>query len=274
MNILVTGNTGFVGSHLVKKLAELNHEVAGFSLDKGKDVRNYPEIENSIKGKDAVIHLAAQTDVRKSFEAPKLDYEVNYQGTKNVVKACEKSGARLIFTSTAAIYGNPIDIPTREDSPKLPISFYGLHKLLAEKECERINSFIVRLFNAYGPGGHGAINKFAELIKNDKEIVLFNDGSHTRDYVYINDIVSALILGLKSKPGVYNIASGKETSLKEVIDAISKELNKKPRIKYNILKEGDAPRSVADISKAKKEIGWQPEISLKEGIKEVCPLNE
>jgi len=273
MKVLVTGDTGFVGTHLVKKLIELNHEVTGFSPDKGKDIRNYAEIEKSVKGKDVVIHLAAQTDVRKSFENPKLDYEVNYQGTKNVVKACEKFGTRLIFTSSAAVYGNSRDIPTHEDSPKLPVSFYGLHKLFAEKECERINPFIIRPFNIYGPGGHGAINKFTELIKNDKEIVLFNDGSHTRDYIYINDIVSALILGLKSKPGVYNIASGKETSLKEVIDAISKELDKKPRIRYNIQKEGDAPRSVADITKAEKELKWCPKTQLKEGIKKICSPN-
>lgn len=273
MKILVTGDTGFVGKHLVKRLRELNHEVVGFSLDKGKDVRNYSEIEKSIKNKDAVIHLAAQTDVRKSFEDPKLDYEVNYQGTKNIVKACERFGTRLVFTSSAAVYGNSIDIPTREDSPKLPVSFYGLHKLLAEKECEHTNSFIVRPFNIYGQGGHGAINKFTELIKNDKEMVLFNDGSHTRDYVYIDDVILAFIVGLKSKPGTYNIASGKETSLKTVIDAISKELNKKPRIKYNILKEGDAPRSIADITKASKELKWQPKIQLNEGIKKICSLN-
>jgi UDP-glucose 4-epimerase len=268
MKILVTGNSGFVGQHLAKRLAELSHEVKGFSLDKGSDICDYASVEKSIKGMDAVIHLAAQTDVRKSFENPKLDYEVNYEGTRNVVRACGKLGAHMVFTSSAAIYGNSIDIPTREDSPKLPVSFYGLHKLLAEKECERINAFIIRPFNIYGPNGHGAINKFIDRIRLGEEITLFNDGSHTRDYVHVDDVVSALILGLKTS-GTYNIASGKETNLKEVIDTISKELGKKPKIKYKILKEGDAARSIADIYKAKKELGWQPKISLEDGINRI-----
>jgi nucleoside-diphosphate-sugar epimerase len=265
MKILVTGNSGFVGQHLVKRLVELGHDVRGFSLDKGNDIRDYPSLEKAIKEIGVVIHLAAQTDVRKSFENPKLDYEVNYEGTRNVARACGKLGVHMIFTSSAAIYGNSIDIPTREDSPKLPVSFYGLHKLLAEKECERINAFIIRPFNIYGPNGHGAINKFIDSIQKGEEITLFNDGSHTRDYVHVDDIVSALILGLKSK-GTYNIASGKETSLKDLIDTISNEVGKKPKIKYKILKEGDAARSIADISKSKRELGWQPKISLAEGI--------
>ncbi len=268
MKILVTGDSGFVGQHLVKRLKDLNYDVIGFSIDKGEDIRNYQKIEKAINGMDAVIHLAAQTDVRKSFENPKIDYEVNYEGTRNVVKACNKSGTHMVFTSSAAIYGNSIDIPTREDSPKLPVSFYGLHKLLAEKECERINAFIIRPFNIYGPNGHGAVNKFTDKIKSGEEIVLFNDGSHTRDYVQVDDVVSALVLGLKHT-GTYNIASGKETSLNDLIGTISKELGKKPKIKYNILKEGDAVRSIADISKAKKELGWQPKVSLEEGIKRV-----
>lgn len=272
MKILVTGDSGFVGTHLARKLLELNHEVKGFSADRGEDIRDYPNLEKAIKKMDAVIHLGAQTDVRKSFEDPKLDYEVNYEGTRNVVKVCKKTGAKLIFTSSAAIYGNSLEIPTKEGSPKLPVSFYGLHKLLAEKECERINAFIIRPFNIYGPNGHGAINKFIELMKFDKEITLFNDGSHTRDYVHVEDVISALITGLKSKPGTYNIASGKETSINEIMNIISKELAKKPKIKYKILKEGDTSRSVADITKAKKELMWYPKITLETGIKKIINM--
>ena len=268
MKILLTGDSGFIGTHLLKKLKELKHEVRGFSIDRGEDIFDCMKLEKTIKGNDAVIHLAAQVDVRKSFENPKLDYQINYEGTRNVVKACEKHGVHMVFTSSAAIYGNSIDIPTREDSPKLPVSFYGLHKLLAEKECERISAFIIRPFNIYGSNGHGAVNKFIELIRAGEEITLFNDGSHTRDYVHVDDVVSALILGLKSK-GTYNIASGKETSLNELIGIISKHLGKKPKIKYNILKEGDAKRSIADISKARKELGWQPKISFQEGIRKL-----
>ncbi|MEM7819950.1 MAG: NAD-dependent epimerase/dehydratase family protein [Candidatus Aenigmatarchaeota archaeon] len=268
MKILVTGDSGFVGTHIVKRLLELKHDVKGFSINRGEDIRDFKILDKAVKGKDVVIHLAAQTDVRKSFENPKLDYEINYEGTKNVVKACEKHGAHLIFTSSAAVYGNSIEIPTKEDSPKLPVSFYGLHKLLAEKECERIDAFIIRPFNIYGPRGHSVINNLINNIKSEREIVLFNDGSHTRDYVHINDVVSALIIGLKSK-GIYNIASGKETSLRELIEIISKQIGKKPKIKYKILKEGDAERSVADISKAKRELGWKPKIELKDGIKNI-----
>ena len=267
MKILVTGDSGFVGTHLARKLLELNHEVKGFSADRGEDIRDYPNLEKAIKKMDAVIHLGAQTDVRKSFEDPKLDYEVNYEGTRNVVKVCKKTGAKLIFTSSAAIYGNSLEIPTKEGSPKLPVSFYGLHKLLAEKECERINAFIIRPFNIYGPNGHGVVNKFIELIKSGNEVTLFNDGTHTRDYIYVDDVISSLILGLKAKPGTFNIASGRETSLNQVIKIISKELGKPPKIKYSILKEGDATRSIADISRAKKELGWLPKTRLEVGIK-------
>jgi UDP-glucose 4-epimerase len=265
MDILVTGHDGFIGSYLVNELEKLGHSVRGLSAKSG-DVRNKTDVDKSVREVQFIFHLAAQTSVPKSFENPQHDYEVNFLGTKNIIEACRKFGSKLVFVSSAAVYGNPAEIPLREDSPKLPESFYGLHKYLAESLCDE-GAFIIRPANVYGLKGNSVINTFTRNVLQKKPVTFFNDGSHTRDYVHVSDVVKALLLGLKHR-GIFNIGSGAETSLDQVTGIIEKETGLKAEREFKKT-ENDVKRSCLDISKARKELGWKPAVSLPEGIKEI-----
>jgi UDP-glucose 4-epimerase len=265
MDVLVTGHDGFIGSYLTKELEKLGHDVRGLSLRNG-DIRNKAGVEKSARGAQLVYHLAAQTSVTKSFSDPHYDYEVNFIGTKNVIESCRKSGSKLVFVSSAAVYGNPAEIPLKEDSPKLPESFYGLHKYLAESLCDE-GAFIIRPANVYGVKGNSVINTFIRQILQKKPITFFNDGSHTRDYIHVSDVVRALLLGMKHK-GIINIGSGVEVPLSQIAAMIERETGLKAEKEFKSA-ENDVKRSCLGISKARKELGWKPETSLLSGIKEI-----
>lgn len=286
MNILVTGGVGFIGSYLVERLIKDGHSVVILDdLSNGKkervnkdakfvlgDVRKKEDVNKAIEeigSCDVIFHLAARPDVQSSIIDPETDYSISVDGTKNIVDVCENNRARLIFTSSAAVYGDvrPERLPIREDEKKNPISPYGKNKLRAENTCKGLHDFfIARPFNVYGPKGIGVVNKFCMLIKQGKELPMFNDGTNTRDYVHVNDVVDALLLGLKYN-GIYNIGSGKETSLNEIIEIISRLAKKNVRKKF-LPPVNEIKRSVADITKIKK-IGWKPKISLENGIKSI-----
>jgi len=277
MKILVTGGCGFIGSSLVEQLLK-NHEVIVLDnlsnlkketkakLIKG-DVRNREDVEKAMHDCEFIFHLAAQIDVQESIKDPDKDYDINVNGTRTVVEACKKFGAKIIFPSTAAVYGNA-EVPIKEDAEKKPMCPYGENKLFAEELCQEINHFIVRPFNVYGPGGKGVIPKFCEKIMNDQEILITNPTS-TRDYIFIDDVIDALLLGIKHN-GIYNVGSGKETTLDEIVKIIEKLTGKKAKIKYGKPLH-EIERSVADITKIKK-LGWKPKTSLEEGIKKTLGL--
>lgn len=274
MRVLVTGGAGFIGSNLVDKLIELNHEVVVLdNLSKGKkenvnkeanlitgDIRDSFEVSNAMKGCSAVFHLAAMADARDSGE--KI-YDVNYLGSENVFRAAREINAKIIFTSSAAVYGNAT--LCKEDAECKPINEYGRSKLKAEKLLKGTDSFIARPFNVYGPNGNSVINKFCKKIPNYDEIMILGTGMQTRDYVYVTDLIGALLLGLGNN-GIYNAGTGIETSLLELIDIIEKVSNSKPEMKFAPPIEGEIMRSRADIAKI-KQLGWQPKIGLEEGIK-------
>jgi len=285
MRILITGGFGFIGSFLVSRLLENERNelvvldnlsnnkvnyIKGAKFVKG-DVRNSDDVKKAIDelgGCDTIFHLAAQQDVQFSIENPMLDHDINVLGTKNIVDVCKENKAKIIFTSSAAVYGNvPEDrLPIKEEEEKNPLSPYGKNKLKAEELCKEAKYFIVRLFNVYGPTSNSVINKFCDWILRGEPLILNNPGNHTRDYVYVSDVVDALILGMK-KDGIYNVGSGIETSLTEIIEIISRLTNKTPKlVKGEQVKE--IKRSVADISKIKK-LGWSPKTTLENGIKNV-----
>ena len=265
MDTLVTGHDGFIGKCLTRELERQGHNIRGLSLKNG-DIRDKETVDKFVKGAQFVYHLAAQTSVTKSFSDPHYDYEVNFLGTRNIIGACRKYSSKLIFVSSAAVYGNPMEIPLKESTPKLPANFYGLHKYLAESLCDG-NSFIVRLANVYGLNGNGVINVFIKHVMQKEPITFFNDGTNTRDYVHISDVVKALLLGMKHQ-GIFNIGSGEEVTLNEVVNIIEKETGLKA-IKEFKKAENDVKRSCLDISKAKKELGWKPVMNLSQGIKEI-----
>lgn len=272
MKILVTGGCGFIGSHLVDKLVALGKEVVILdNISSGKkeylnpaarlvtgDIRDISDITKAMKGCEAVFHLAALTDVRSDSDQ---DYQVNFIGSKNVFSVAEALKSKIIFTSSAAVYGNE---PAKEEGRCSPLSQYGKSKLKAERNCPE-GSFILRIFNAYGPRGRSVINNFCRKIPKYEDITVFGNGLQTRDYIYVSDIVDALLLGLKNE-GTYNIGTGIETSLLELIDIIHELTNNKPHINFTLPKENEIRRSKADLTKT-RQLRWSPRIQLVEGIK-------
>lgn len=267
--MLVTGGAGFIGSHLVRKLLSLGNEVRVLDdLSSGRienvkgaefirgDVRSESDCRKAAKGCECIFHLAALTDLRESGD--KI-FQVNFIGSKNVFAAAEKEGAKVIFTSSAAVYGNG---PTLESSPVAPITDYGKSKAKAEKILK--SGFVARLFNVYGPGGKSVINKFSKGICSEEQITLYGNGLQTRDYVHVNDVVNALLLGME-KEGIYNVGTGIETGLLNAITMIEQSCGRKVSIKFNAPKEGEIQRSKASINKM-KGIGWKPSIKLGAGI--------
>ncbi|MDP6704515.1 MAG: NAD-dependent epimerase/dehydratase family protein [archaeon] len=290
MKVLVTGGAGFIGPYLVGALENEGHEVVVFDNfsngDKERlenssaeivegDIRNPQDLGEVIRGCELVFHLAAQSSVQKSLENPEEDREINVSGTRNVIAAAEKEGVKkIIFFSSAAVYGDTKDFPISEETVAMPISPYGESKLAAEKLCEKssIPSFILRIFNIYGKGGQGVISKMLEEFNSENKIEIYGSGEQTRDFLYIKDLLNACILCIKTEPGnnmTLNIASGEETSINDIVSAIENALNTELNIERTGEREGDIQRSWTRIDRASEKIGYRPEYSIEEGIKDM-----
>jgi UDP-glucose 4-epimerase len=274
MRILVTGGTGFIGSYLVNRLIELGHNVVIMDSNEKKnrnenaefvkgDIRDAFDVRKAMQGCEIVYHLAAIADVRAGDD---LMYAVNFLGAKNVFEVAKSKNAKVVFASSAAVYGNG-RIPNKEQDDCNPVSQYGKSKLRAERYLQQLMAehFILRLFNVYGPGGRSVINIFAKNIINFQDIVVYGNGNQARDYVYISDIVDAFILGL-SNTGLYNVGTGSEYSLTYLIDFMHETTRCKPTVKFTLAQENDIGRSKADTTKI-RELGWAPKIGLEEGIR-------
>ncbi|MFH0949089.1 MAG: SDR family NAD(P)-dependent oxidoreductase [Candidatus Aenigmatarchaeota archaeon] len=279
LKILVTGGAGFIGSHLVDRLIKEGNEIIILdNMSTGKkenvssqaklikgDIRSEADVKKAMKDCEYVFHLAAQADVSADED---MNFQVNFTGSKNVFDIAKDSGAKIIFTSSAAVYGNT-KIPHSENAVCKPISHYGKNKLKAERLLNS-ESFIIRCFNVYGMRGHGVINKFCKKIPEYEDITIYGNGLQTRDFIHVNDIVDALILGM-DKNGTYNIGTGRETSILQLIDIISRMTKSKAHTKHAMPNKNEITRSKADITAIKK-FGWQPKLSLEQGIKTL--LNE
>ncbi len=274
MKVLVTGGAGFIGRHLVQRLLREGHEVVvldnfynskkenvpkGAKLIEG-DVRDAEDVQRAMHGCSAVFHLAAIAEALSRNDD--LVYNVNFLGSKNVFEAAKAAKAKVIFTSSAAVYGE--SKTAKETDETKPANQYGKSKLKAEHIAPE-DSFIVRLFNVYGPDGHGVVNKFTSLISRYKEIVVYGHGTQTRDFIYVEDVVNALQLGLLKNSGVFNVGTGKEISLTQLIELVHKTTRCTPDVVFTNALEGDVQRSKADISKI-KSLGWAPETDMETGI--------
>jgi UDP-glucose 4-epimerase len=229
-----------------------------------------------------VIHLAALISVEESFEKPGLYFDVNLEGTLRIVEKMTELGVKkIIFSSTAAVYGNPVQLPITEEHPLNPMSPYASSKLCSEFairnlfENSGIQYVILRFFNVYGPGQDpanpysGVITRFAYNLLTDKPLVIYGDGRQTRDFVYIKDVVESVRLSLEKRvSGIFNVGTGKETCVIELAKTLSRIIGKSPNIVYSRPRRGDVRRSVADISKATRILGYQPKYSLENGLKE------
>ncbi len=284
MKFLITGGAGFIGSHLVAELLKHGETVVLDNLSTGKksnlnpksifikgDAREEGDVKKAISGCNAVFHLAAQTDVTRSIDIPELDYQINVEGSQAVFSAARDIGAKVIFTSSAAVYGDAS--PAREDTGCKPVSEYGKNKLFAEKLLKKTpTAFIGRCFNCYGLGGNSVINKFCSGTKRGVPLTIFGNGLQTRDFIYVDDVVAALMLGLKSS-GTYNIGSGMETSVNQIVETIRKISEKTirgkpPKVVEAPAREGEIRHSCADVSRI-RQLGWLPKVCIEEGVKKV-----
>ena len=294
--ILVTGGAGFIGSNLVDHLINQGHElVVVDDLSSGKksyvnqqakfyklDIRS-TKLEKIFSREkiEVVYHLAAQIDVRKSVADPAFDVDINIIGSLNLLENCRRFKVKkIIFSSTGgAIYGEAEEIPTTEYAPTYPVSPYGINKLAFEKylnyyfQVYGLNYTILRFANVYGPrqfkgGEAGVIAIFIDNAVKGLESKQFGDGKQTRDFVYVDDVVRALVLAKDIDcRGEINIGLGKEVNLLEIRQEIEAALSEPMKIKEEPGKVGEQRRSVLSRERAKAVLNWEPEIDLKEGIK-------
>lgn len=295
--VLITGGAGFIGSNLADALIDkgfkvvivdslisgkkeyVNKEAKFYQVDILSDKLN--EVFEFEKP-DYVYHLAAQIEVPKSMKDPKNDAKINLEGGFNVLENCRLHGVKkIIFSSTGgAIYGESELIPTKETAATYPLSFYGIHKLAFEKYLKCYNNSynldysILRFSNVYGPrqfkgGEAGVVAIFIDNALNNKTSVQYGDGKQSRDFVYVKDVVRALILCIENNcQREINISNGKEYSLLDIRESLKIVLEKDIAIEEQKAKPGEQRRSCLDNSLALEILNWQPEFSLEEGIKE------
>jgi len=297
--VVVTGGAGFIGSNLCRTLLEQGAKVTVYDnlysgkiefiqdlLDKGlnfvqEDIRNLAALEKATKNCEIIFHLAAQTSVPFSMENPQEDAEINVIGTMNVLEAARKAGARVVFASSCAVYGNPAR-PTAETHPTNPIAFYGLSKLLGENCCRfymenyGLEVVMFRIFNVYGPNCHGVMYDFIKkLQKTPDKLEVLGTGKQSRDFVYITDMVDILLKAATSSaaPGqAFNVGTGVTTSVAELAQMLIEVLELKNvdvQFKGGQAWEGDMDITLANNSKTVNTLQWKPQVSLKEGLKKL-----
>ena len=305
VRILITGGAGFIGSHLCEAFVTQGHTVLcldnfmngslanirallnfkDFKLING-DVRDFDLLEKVVSsGIDAVIHLAAQIHVDRSIIEPRITYEINVFGTLNVLELARRYDVeKVIYTSTSEIYGSAQYVPMNEKHPLNALHPYGASKLAADRMCHayvetyNVNACTMRPFNTFGPrqkdtGYGGAISIFVKRVLNATSPIIYGDGTQTRDYTYIKDAVKAYNLVLNSNKPLrepINFGTGKEIRIIDLANKIIALCGRKGKIKpvHIAPRPGEVKRLVADYSKAKELLGWKPEYSLEEGLRE------
>ena len=305
---LITGGAGFIGSSLADDLLKEGKKVVvidnfcdfydpSIKEDNIKEALNNPNYKlyrGDIRDKeildkifsenkiDVVVHLAAMAGVRPSIENPILYQEVNCMGTQNILEAMKKNHVdKLVMASSSSVYGNTKEVPFREDMiVDFAISPYAATKKANEvmthvyHKLENLNVIMLRFFTVFGPRQRPdlAINKFTRLMLNNEEIPMFGDGSTSRDYTFIDDIVDGIKRScdyVTNNTNVYeiiNLGNSSPTTLKEMINIIGEVVGVIPKIKELPMQPGDVDRTYADVSKAKRLLGYEPKTSFKDGI--------
>ena len=295
---LVTGGAGFIGSNLVEGLLAqgaqvtvLDNLVSGYAANlrgltgvrflRG-DVRDPRDVDEAIRGCDTVFHLAASVGNGRSIDRPLEDASTNVMGTLQVLEACRAYGVRkLVFSSSAAVYGEQRTLPIREDHIAEPDSPYGAGKLGAEKAClayakvHGIEAVCLRYFNVYGPGqrfdNEGCVIPIfvSRLLRGDG-ITVFSDGEQTRDFVNVHDVVQANLRAAEARGiwGVFNVGSGTRLSINGLATQLGRMMGNVPRLTYASPRRGEVRNCLADISAARVAFGYDPRVSLSQGLAE------
>ncbi|MCH8998545.1 MAG: NAD-dependent epimerase/dehydratase family protein [Proteobacteria bacterium] len=292
--VLVTGGAGFIGSHVVDRFVDDGYEVHvvdNLSTGSRDNVNEKDEFHNmDIRSEDiaklvidikpdAVVHLAAHIDLRASVESPVMDADINIIGGLRLLDAAVKAGVQhFSFASTAAVYSPEKEIPTPEDTMCVPSSPYGLSKRTFEEYLRLFHALhdlsvaILRFANVYGPrqtvhGEAGVVAIFLNRIKDGKEVTVNGDGEQTRDYVYVEDVARAVYLASDGRHhGTYNVSTGVETSVNDLLARMKDDMGIDMEVVHGPSKAGDDAVSCLSPERAKKELGWSPEVNVKNGL--------
>lgn len=295
MKVLVTGGAGFIGSHVTKQLLDKDHEVVVFdNLSRGRKelvdpratfvqaaISEKEKLIGALKDVDVVIHMAAFIIVPESVEKPDLYYQNNVEGTRLLLEAMKQTGVkRIIFSSSATVYGDPNQLPLTEEAPvKKAANPYGQTKIemekLISKEHEKygLNTVILRYFNPYGPNElHSpethAIPNFIQATLKKQSIPLYWKGEHTRDFIYVEDLASAHIAPIQLEGlHIFNVGTGKGTRVIDVVNKIFEIVGYKVPIKDLGRRPGDVSANWTSTEKIKRELGWKAKVRLEEGLK-------
>ena len=304
MKMLITGGSGFIGSHLCDKYTREGHSVfcldnfmsgnlmnirhllncRNFKLIKG-DIRDFNLLEKIMRDVDVVFHLAAQVHVDRSYIEPQLTYEVNVIGTQNILEVARIYDAnKVIYASTSEVYGSAQYVPIDEQHPLNAPHPYGASKIAADRMCHAyiqtygMNIPIIRLFNTFGPrqrdiGYGGVISIFTRRVLSNMSPIIYGDGLQTRDYTYIEDAVRAYDLVLNHNEPItepINFGSGREVSILDLTNKIIELCGQKGSTKPTHVEPriGEVERFIADASKAQKLLGWEPKYNFEKGLKE------
>lgn len=300
MRALVTGGAGFIGSHIVRRLLAIGYEVRVLdNLSTGRrsnlsdvaddidlreaDLRDAVAVRVAADGCDAVFHLAALPSVPRSIADPASSHEVNATGTLNVLMAARDAGAgRVVFASSSSIYGANRELPKQESMQPLPISPYAVSKLAAESygrsfyDVYGLETVALRYFNVFGPRQDprseyaAVLPKFILAFRHEESPVVFGDGEQSRDFTYVENVVDANIAAATA-PGVggrvYNIACGEGITLNEIAGRLRRQIGAVVDVSYGPERTGDVKHSLADISRAREDLGYEPTVDLEEGLR-------
>lgn len=303
MRVLVTGGAGFIGSHLVERLLRSDAEVVVLDVfTTGKrvhlpvahdrlrvvngDVADEAAVRSAMAGCDTVVHLAAVASVEASVQDPVGTHRTNLLGSIRVFEeAAREPGRRVLYASSAAVYGDTQDLPITEDAPPRPLSPYATDKLAGEHylahyhRSGRVRGTAFRFFNVFGPRQDpsspysGVISIFLDRAVRGQAVKVFGDGGQTRDFVFVSDVVAALLAALDGAGGapempVYNVGRGKSVTLLELLATIERlQGTSGPlRVSHGPERRGDIRHSLADVTRLRSELGWAPAASLQDGL--------
>jgi UDP-glucose 4-epimerase len=294
MKVIVTGGAGFIGSHTVDQLVKQGHQVTVIDQKVKNPFHNEQTLYEAVNildkqsltrifqsfKPDAVIHLAAQVDVQTSILQPDLDIDINLKGTINILEQCRSIGAKVIFASSAAVYGIPQQLPITENHETMPLSIYGLSKLSAERYIQLYHHLygveycIFRYANVYGPrqdstGEGGVVSIFVDQLLKQQIPTIYGDGTQTRDFVFVGDVAQANVLALEgSSNAILNVGNTRETSVFELFQLLTEMMDIVIDPKYAEGKKGEISRSVLESAQLQACLNWKGETNLTEGLRE------